>query len=368
MKKMMALCLMTFCVAVSVVAKEGFTTTFDISGMPDSVAIKVRLHDSERGFWDWRFDTIQVVNGRGVLADVSGVTYPVQAYADTPYGSIEFYVSNNENERISGSVEDIANLNLRFEGASWSDDLMEYNRRIEAPLRKLHKRMSKGTELSEDLQDSLRSESKAIEEAEREYCLEYPNSWMTLIRTTSVLSRYPRDVLAKVNEQLTPDRRESKYGEILTAYLSTTQISEGDSLIDFDIEAPDQNGQPFKLSEMKEPYIVVDFSQCYCGPCIQAVKEIRELREKYAGKIGFVNYSCDELEKDWRKAVKRDNVEWPSLFDGTGPTGPVCLKYNVSSYPTFFIFGPDRKLITIWKGYGPEAIEFMLPDEAKATE
>lgn len=301
-----------FCMALSVVAKEGFTTTFDITGMTDTVSFEIRIHDSERGFADWRFDTIQVVNGHGVLTDISAVKYPVRAFAFTPYGSIDFFIGNNENERISGSIEDIENLTLKFEGTPWSEELMEFNRKIESPTMRIYQRMSKGA-LSAEEKDSIRKESKAIEKSTQQYYLDHPNSWITLIRTTSILSDTPRDVLETIHKQLTSDRRESLYGEILANYLSTVQISEGDSLTDFDIEAPDQSGQIFKLSDMKEPYIVLDFSQCYCGPCIQATKEIRGLREKYAGKVGFVNYSCDELEKDWRKAVKRDNVEWPSF-------------------------------------------------------
>ena len=96
-----------------------------------------------------------------------------------------------------------------------------------------------------------------------------------------------------------------------------------------------------------------------------ATKEIAQLKEKYAGEVGFVNYSCDETENLWRKAVERDSITWPSVFDGKGPEGDICFKYNVDSYPTFFIFGPDRTLVKTWKGFGPGVIEAVLKEVMK---
>lgn len=361
MKKLLLLILSVLSISVCMGSPKGFTTTFDISGMADTTQFVIRIHDSEKGYRDWRFDTIQVVNGHGVLADVSGLNYPTQAWAFTPYGSISFYISNNVNEKISGTVKDIENVSLTYEGAPWSDDFIIFNREYYAPMEHLNQIVTKSwSNLSEAEKDSVYAGFRNLDLKLQKYFNKYPNSWTTLMKINNKKSKMSREDLQYIFSHMTEDRKESEYGKTLGRYLSLTPITEGAAMADYEIEGPDQNGNRFRLSDMKEPYIVVDFSSCTCGPCIMATKEIAQLKEKYAGRVGFVNYSCDETEEDWRKAVKRDNITWTSVFDGTGPDGNTCLKYNVDGYPAFFIFGPDRTLVKTWSGYGPGCIEGIL--------
>ena len=362
MNKLLLLVLSVFSMTVSASAKDGFTTTFDISGMADTTQFVIRLHDSASGYGEMRFDTIQVVKGRGLLADISGVNYPTQAYAFTPYGDFSFYVSNNVNEKISGSVQDIENVSLRYEGAPWSEDFMIFNREIAAPMERLNRMQKNLPTMTKAEKDSMYAGYRNLSEKEERMYMEYPNSWVTLERMVYKLADMSRDDLKEIFAHLTADRKESSYGKTLENYLAVTPITEGAALADYEIEGMDQNGNAFRLSDVKEPYIVVDFSQCYCGPCIMAAKEIAQLREKYDGVVAFVNYSCDDTEKDWRKAVERDSITWPSVFDGSGPMGNTCLKYNVNGYPTFFVFGPDRTLVKTWDGYGKGLIERELSE------
>lgn len=369
MKKLILLMVSVFSMNVSLLAKDGFTTRFDISGMGDTTQFVIRLHDSAAGYNEMRFDTIQVVNGRGVLADVSGVNYPTQAYAFTPYGDISFYVCNNVDEIISGTAQDIENVSLAYEGAPWSADFMIFNREINAPMERLNRMQMNLPKMTTAEKDSMYAGYRNLAEKTEKMYMEYPNSWVTLERMVCNLADMSRDDLKEIFAHLTPDRKESRYGKILENYLAITPISEGAAMADYEIEGKDQYGNSFRLSDIKEPYIVVDFSQCYCGPCIMAAKEIAQLRDKYAGEVAFVNYSCDDTEKDWRKAVERDSITWTSVFDGTGPMGNTCLKYNVNGYPTFFVFGPDRTLIKSWDGYGKGIIGIRLSElRGKTTE
>ena len=333
MNKLLLLVLSVFSMTVSASAKDGFTTTFDISGMADTTQFVIRLHDSASGYGEMRFDTIQVVKGRGLLADISGVNYPTQAYAFTPYGDFSFYVSNKVNEKISGSVQDIENVSLRYEGAPWSEDFMIFNREIAAPMERLNRMQKNLPIMTKAEKDSMYAGYRNLSEKEERMYMEYPNSWVTLERMVYKLADMSRDDLKEIFAHLTADRKESSYGKTLENYLAVTPITEGAALADYEIEGMDQNGN-----------------------------ELAQLREKYDGVVAFVNYSCDDTEKDWRKAVERDSITWPSVFDGSGPMGNTCLKYNVNGYPTFFVFGPDRTLVKTWDGYGKGSIERRLSE------
>lgn len=358
MKKFLAIILLLMAaLPYGMSAQTGFTTAFDISGLPDTISAVARIHDSPKGFDDWRFDTIQIVNGRGVLNNVSRSDYPTIMYVFTPNGTITAYTANNEHELIEGSADDLAGSSLRYSGAPWSDDIMLYNETIASRRDAYNKAMSNFKSLTKEQRDSLAKESARIDSLEQRFFTDNPNSWLTMQKMTFRMMDMPRGDVSAIYSALHPDRRESGYGKLIGRYLAIKPIEPGDALSDYDIEATDRDGCPFRLSDVGEPYIILEFSQLYCGACILATKDIKQLKDKYEGKIAFINYSCDDTKEDWNMAIERDKPTWLSVFDGSGASGTTSLKYNVNSYPTFFIFGPDRTLLHSWSGYGPGLLE-----------
>ncbi len=359
MKKLFCVITIFALYEVCMAQDKGFTTRFEISGLPDSTRFEVRIHDGEN-FSDSRFDTIYLVNGKAELHDMSKAKDPVRAYAFSDYGSISIFVQNGHTELVSGDKADIEKEILRYAGAPWSEDIMSYNREIGTLMFELQEKGSKFSSMSEDEKREYRELSERVAAKEKDFYLNHPNSWHTLAMMESYyMMEIPKDDLRKLYDQLLPEQRNSSYGQTIKRYLDVRSIEKGDSLKDFNIIAKDQHGNQFNLMEVKEPYILLDFSQLYCGPCKAAAKEIHEIKEKYADKVAFVNFSSDDNEDDWQRMVKRDNVTWPSLFNG-GSKGEVCLMYNVNSYPTFFLFGPDRTLIDIINGYGKGLLDLYL--------
>ena len=349
---------------ICIAQDKGFTTRFEISGIPDSTRFKVRIHDGEN-FRDWRFDTIYMVNGKAELHDVSKAKDPVRVYVYSDFGIISTFVQNEHTELISGKKADIEKETLRYEGAPWSEDIMSYNREIGTLKSELQEKGRDFGSMTEVERKEYSELGKRYESLEKEFYLNHPNSWHTLAEMESYyMMELPKDELSMLYDQLLPDQRNSCYGQAIKRYLDVKSIEKGDNLKDFNIIAKDQNGDRFNLMEVKEPYILLDFSQLYCGPCKTAVKEMHEIKEKYADKVAFINFSSDDSEEEWQKMVKRDKITWPSLYDG-GSKGTVCLRYNVNSYPSFFLFGPDRTLIDITKGYSKGMLDKYLSHFAK---
>lgn len=338
---------------------KGFTTRFEISGLPDSTRFEVRIHDGAN-FRDSRFDTIYVVNGKAELHDISIAKDPVRAYAFSDFGCISTFVQNGHTELISGDKSEIEKETLRFEGAPWSQDIMDYNREIGALTHELQEMSSKFGEMTDEERREFRKQSEKVASLEKDFFLNHPNSWHTLALVESYhMMEIPKEDLRKIYDQLLPEQRNSYYGQNIKRYIDLRTIEKGDSLNEFNIIAKDQNGEQFNLLDVKKPYILLDFSQLYCRPCKAAAKEIHKIKGKYADKVAFINFSSDDSEEEWQKTVKRDNITWPSLYNG-GSKGTVCLKYNVNSYPTFFLFGPDRTLIEITKGFSNGMLDAFL--------
>ncbi len=314
---------------------KGFTTRFEISGLPDSTRFEVSIHDGEN-FRDSRLDTIYMVNGISELHDVSKANEPIRAYAITDYGVIPLFVQNEHSELVSGDKTDIEKETLRYSGAPWSEDFMNYNNEIGGLIHELQERGRNFSSKNDAQKREYKELYERVDSLQREFYLNHPNSWHTLATMEShYMMNIPKDDLRKFYDQLLPEQRNSSYGQTIKRYIDVKTIEKGDSLKDFNIIAKDQNGNQFNLLDIKEPYILLDFSQLYCGPCIAAAKEIHEIKEKYADKVAFVNFSCDYNEEEWQKMVKRDNITWPSLFNG-GSKGEVCMKYNVKGILHFF--------------------------------
>lgn len=343
---------------------EEFVTRFEIEGMPDSTAILARIHDGAN-YGEMRFDTIYIFNGQAELHDVSRVDDPVRMYVFTPSGTIMTYVKNGCTERISGKASDIYTASLKYEGAPWSNDMMIFNREVEHLNNRASGIARRYQSLSDDEKKELSELGSRIDSLQNAYYRNYPNSWHTLFQLQFQMMDMPKDSVQRLYDALGAEQKQSRYGVAMARYLSTRTIEVGDSLSSFNIDALDQFGNRINLMEIEEPYILLDFSSCYCGPCIAAAKEIHSIKEKYAGKIAFINYSCDDTEQTWRLALKRDAISWPSIYDGQGSGGPVCLKYRVNSFPTFFLFGPERTLLWRQEGYGHGMLDAYLSGVVK---
>ena len=120
--------ILTLC-DVCMAQDKGFSTLFEITGIPDSTRFIVRIHDGDN-FRDWRYDTIYMVNGKAELQDISKAKDPVRVYVYSDFGIISTFVQNEHTELISGKKADIEKETLRYEGATWSEDIMSYNREL----------------------------------------------------------------------------------------------------------------------------------------------------------------------------------------------------------------------------------------------
>ena len=172
-------------------------------------------------------------------------------------------------------------------------------------------------------------------------------------------------ILPKIPEYMKGSPEEAYVNKIH----STKRIKMGDKLDNFDIAGENVDGTPIRLSQFTTPYILVDFNSLGCGACRGAAKkELPGFVEKYGDTVTVVSYSTDESRKDMERTHEIDKATWPTIWDGNGRSGDTCLKYGVNSYPTFFIFGPDRTLIDTWSGWGPDIITHKFNSAVKKYE
>ena len=128
-----------------------------------------------------------------------------------------------------------------------------------------------------------------------------------------------------------------------------------------DIELPDADDVPRRLSEYRGSVILLDFSVTQIQQRAAYILELRELYNKYH-KRGLQIYSVSGDANDvlWRQSVAE--LPWVNVRGSAG-LGEDCFnKYNVQQLPTIFLFDKSGEVIRRFQSFDgiSEAIEKII--------
>ena len=117
-----------------------------------------------------------------------------------------------------------------------------------------------------------------------------------------------------------------------------------------DLELVDENGKTVQLSDYVKPgqYNMVEFWASWCGPCRGEIPHLRHVYDAYGkGKDAFnmISVSIDDKEKDWKQALKEENMNWTQLCDLKGWKGEVINKYKIQGVPFCLILDKEGRII-----------------------
>lgn len=118
---------------------------------------------------------------------------------------------------------------------------------------------------------------------------------------------------------------------------------------------PATDGKSYKLTDFKEPWLVVFFTCNHCPYVIGSDEVTRQTAEKYASKgvrfIGINSNSKNTYQEDdfdhMVQRMKEHRFPWLYLYD---ESQEVALAYGALRTPHFYVFGPERKLVYTGRG------------------
>lgn len=118
-----------------------------------------------------------------------------------------------------------------------------------------------------------------------------------------------------------------------------------------DFTLKSQNGDNFKLSELRGEVVMINFWASWCGPCRQEMPLLEELYTRYQS-LGFTVLGVN-IEEDPTKAqalLKDMAVSFPVLFD---TQNEVSRLYQVAAMPSTVLVDRDGNMRYLHKGYQP---------------
>ncbi len=389
--KSVLIAIASLCTAMSISAvshEYNYTLDVQFRNMPDSVRFTLGSDNNKYK------QKVLTSNGKLHFELDIKENYPVHLYliGKNPDDSkdrfyISFHGGNGIKHNIISHRDGFAPDSLSFSGAPWDKARMEFDRyywentlqrrQLNNQIKELGKKfiskpgepikMDSATQaIHSSLMKNILSLQKEHNETLHRYISDNPNSLDALSYLSWQYKNFTHDELNALNSRIPDHLRQSPEVKFLEQLISNKIIEIGDPIESYDLSGENIDGSPIQLSQFTTPYIIVDFNSLGCGACRRAAKEeIPEFLSKYGDSVFFVSFSVEDDRKRMERTHEIDKATWPTIWDGKGASSVSCLKYGVTSYPTFFIFGPDRKLLKKWSGWGPGIIEASFKEVSK---
>lgn len=131
------------------------------------------------------------------------------------------------------------------------------------------------------------------------------------------------------------------------AYGKTTE--KGLPIIDFTAKTID--GQAFTLSDLKGRYVLLNFWNPGCVPCLWEFKEINKHYDRLKDKLTIVSFNIGSNKDQWLATTKRSNIQWTNVSDLAGENGKIKTQYNVQGVPNSFLINPQGIIAETFTGY-----------------
>ncbi len=131
-------------------------------------------------------------------------------------------------------------------------------------------------------------------------------------------------------------------------------------------QSPSSPASGGSFTEFRGKVILLDFWASWCGPCRNALPNLKRLQAVY-GSADFVviSISEDDDESAWRAFVSSHNMTWPQRLDSDGS---IQSQFGVNALPTYVLLGRDGTILQKFVGETPaESIVERIGPDLKAS-
>jgi thiol-disulfide isomerase/thioredoxin len=105
----------------------------------------------------------------------------------------------------------------------------------------------------------------------------------------------------------------------------------------------DINGKEVNLDQFEGKYVYLNFCTTTSYTCLQDFSLLDKIYKKYNKHLEIVSISADKDINDLKSFIKNSGYSWTFLHYGNKPD--IIKDFDIRAYPTYFLIGPDKKLI-----------------------
>ncbi|MCQ6960549.1 TlpA family protein disulfide reductase [Mucilaginibacter aquariorum] len=113
----------------------------------------------------------------------------------------------------------------------------------------------------------------------------------------------------------------------------------------------DVNGKKVSLSQLKGKVVLLDFYFIGCSNCMQSLKPLNAIYEKYKNKELVI---ASLTERDSKKAVLDFEKRYKIKYTGYINAADVVKSYHVTGFPTFYFIDKEGKIGNVFVGYNDD--------------
>jgi thiol-disulfide isomerase/thioredoxin len=101
-------------------------------------------------------------------------------------------------------------------------------------------------------------------------------------------------------------------------------------------------GGNYKASGSSQGLVLLDFWATWCGPCRDALPNLKQFQQAYGDHVQVISVSEDRDEHAWSEFVSQNGMNWEQRLDSDHA---IARKYQVSAYPTYILVGGDGTVL-----------------------
>lgn len=155
-------------------------------------------------------------------------------------------------------------------------------------------------------------------------------------------SQFSRSGLLRILDSLAAFTRIDEHRKISTNIRSKlTRLLPGYAPPPF--ELLDTQGRMVKLSDFRGKYVYLNFCTCQSYACLNEFNLLADLHKRHKDRLTILTIATDPMEEILRQFLARNQYDWVFLHYDQQPE--IMKDYDIRAFPTYFLIGPDGKLI-----------------------
>jgi len=182
----------------------------------------------------------------------------------------------------------------------------------------------------------------------KSFILIHPDYWISLLKFGELVRAGKVTRPENKFGEFSPELQRSLLGQSVSAIIRQKLAELGDGKMAPDFTAMTPEGKPFRLSDLRSSYVLLDFWASWCGPCRLEnpglVESYRRFRDK---DFTIVSFSLDGNKEAWKQAITADHLDWTHVSDGREWHSEIIKQYMVAHVPQNFLLDKEGKIIAV---------------------